>query len=206
MAEIDFILASASPRRRELCQSAGYRFDVQVSAVNEPPFDHFATPEAYASHTAWLKANAVARPTGPWVLAADTVVALGSILLGKPNDRADAECILKMLMGTRHHVITGICLVVPEHGIALVDHVTTTVEMRPLSTKELDDYLESNLWEGKAGAYGIQDGNDPFVTALEGSFSNVVGLPMERVAEILILARAWKEIPLPPQGSAGPSG
>lgn len=191
MNGLDFILASASPRRRQLCEEAGYRFEVRVSKIDEPPTDHFATPEAYASHTAWLKANDVARTTKhhEWVVGADTVVALGGEIIGKPDDRTDAERILRSLSGTRHRVITGICVVLPHEHVSVVDHVVTTVEMKRLTEEERKGYLDTNLWEGKAGAYGIQDDHDPFVAAVEGSFSNVVGLPMERLSEILTLCR-----------------
>ena len=226
---IDFILASASPRRRQLCEEAGYRFEVRVSSVIEPPTTDFSSPEAYAVHTAWLKANDVASggisdfasgdpidvasgdllnvassdlidvasgdllnvasSDSEWVIGADTIVAHGSTIIGKPADRRDAERILRTLSGTRHRVITGLCVVLPREGLSLVDHVVTTVEMKQLSDRELAEYLDTNLWEGKAGAYGIQDEQDPFVMACEGSFSNVVGLPMERLGEVLDLAR-----------------
>jgi len=191
-SDLHFILASASPRRRQLCEKAGFRFEVKVSKVDEPPTDHFASPEAYASHTAWLKANDVARDSPAnltWVVGADTVVALGLQIIGKPSDRTDAERILRSLSGTRHRVITGLCVVLPREHVSIVDHVITTVEMKRLTERELSGYLDTNLWEGKAGAYGIQDDHDPFVATCEGSFSNVVGLPMERLREILELCR-----------------
>ncbi|MBX9656479.1 Maf family protein [bacterium] len=191
MNGLDFILASASPRRRQLCEEAGYRFEVRVSKVEEPPADHFAAPEAYASHTAWLKANDVAHSSADtrWVVGADTIVALGSDIIGKPADRNDAERILRSLSGTRHRVITGLCVALPREHVSIVDHIVTTVEMNKLTEEELKGYLDTNLWEGKAGAYGIQDDHDPFVAAVEGSFSNVVGLPMERLREIISLCQ-----------------
>jgi septum formation protein len=130
-----------------------------------------------------------------WVVGADTIVSLGRTIIGKPSDRDDAERILRMLSGTRHRAITGLCVVLPQQRLSLVDHVVTTLEMKRLSDKDLADYLDTNLWEGKAGAYGIQDGRDPFVIAFEGSFSNVVGLPMERLSEILALVRQMTETP-----------
>jgi septum formation protein len=161
---------------------------VQPSSVEEPPTDHFSDPVAYAVHTAWLKANAVV-DAGTIVVGADTIVAHDNAIIGKPADRADAERILRLLSGTEHRVITGLCLVVPSIRVSLVDHVVTPVSMRTLSEAELSQILDSGLWEGKAGAYGIQDNGDPFVTTRGGSVTNVIGLPMERLAQMLASAR-----------------
>lgn len=188
MSDPTFLLASASPRRRQLLHEAGYSFDVQPSAAVEPDPVDFASPEAYAVHTAWLKANDSTLPSGCLILAADTVVASAGSILGKPRDRGHAEDILRSLMGTRHRVITGVCIAIPSRSVSLLDHVTSFVTMRRLADEELTRYLDSGAWHGKAGAYGIQDKDDPFVAACEGSFSNVVGLPMERLAELLQLA------------------
>jgi septum formation protein len=92
-------------------------------------------------------------------------------------------------MGTRHRVITGLCLVLPGGQGSIVDSVASWVDMKQLSPSQFAEHLESGRWVGKAGAYGIQDKNDPFVTLAEGSGSNVVGLPMEKLAELLPLAR-----------------
>ena len=185
-----FILASGSPQRRRLLHEAGYRFEVEPSRIEEPATDGFATPTAYAAHAAWLKATDVASPrAGRWVLGADTVACVGSTILGKPVDRSDADGILRLLAGTRHQVITGVCLRLPKPEVSLVAEVTTEVVMKPLTDFERTGYLDTGLWEGKAGAYGIQDHDDPFVTALEGSVSNVIGLPMERLSELFAMAR-----------------
>lgn len=213
-----FVLASASPRRSQLLREAGYEFVVRPSEVAEPDPADFASPEACAVHTAWLKASDVAvrvaagasgdggggtdgsgagSATGagtggtraPVVLAADTVVAAkDGRILGKPRDRAHAEEILRSLMGTRHQVVTGLAVALPRRGWTLVDHASSWVTMRRLSNADLERYLESGEWRGKAGAYGIQDADDPFVCGCEGSFSNVVGLPMERVGDLLAAA------------------
>ncbi|MFO0947351.1 MAG: Maf family protein [Planctomycetota bacterium] len=183
-----FLLASGSPRRRQLLAEAGYRFRVEVSDVVEPPSDDFPSAEAYVSHTAWLKAHAPAFTSSEWILAADTMAVVGDgcreHILGKPADRADAERILRSLAGTTHRVLTGVCLRLPTARLALVTCETSYVAMKLLSPKELGNYLDTGLWEGKAGAYGIQDHDDPFVSAVEGSYSNVMGLPMERLEEL----------------------
>lgn len=183
------VLASASPRRRQLLESAGYQFRVQASDVEEPPASHFPTPEAYVAHTAWLKCAAIVGSSEEWVLAADTVAAIEGDILGKPADVADAARILGRLAGTKHRVLTGVCLWVPHQSVSLLAVETTWVEMKSLSGAEIEAYLATGLWEGKAGAYGIQDHDDPFVTAVEGSYSNVMGLPMEKLRSMLESAR-----------------
>lgn len=185
-----FVLASASPRRRQLLEEAGYQFRVVPSEVEEPDPSAFASATAYAVHTAWLKANALVGKGSEWVLAADTVASCEQEILGKPVDVEDARRILKRLQGTHHQVITGVCLYLPLADLYLTCAVTTEVEMKPLSDGELDAYLASGLWEGKAGAYGIQDHDDPFVRAIIGSYSNVMGLPMERLAGLFEQAQS----------------
>lgn len=194
-------LASGSPRRRELLSRGGFRFEVLANAEEEPDPAAFASPEEYVFATARLKALAAARrlrtdegvtrDSGPsaWILAADTVAALGSEILGKPSGRADARRILRTLAGACHRVLTGVYLQRASDLLALSHVATTGVRMRALAPGEIEAYLDSGLWEGKAGAYGIQDQGDPFVEAMEGSFTNVVGLPMEETARMLRCAR-----------------
>lgn len=187
-----FILASASPRRRQLLAEAGYRIRIVVGTAEEPEPEGFSSAAAYATHTAWLKAASVAakEPGGPWIMAADTVAAVNGLILGKAAERADARRILSLLAGTKHEVLTGVCLYLPKRRFCLMASESTQVAMKALTPAELEAYLDSGLWEGKAGAYGIQDEGDPFVEAVEGSYTNVVGLPMERVAELLCAAQA----------------
>jgi len=106
-------------------------------------------------------------------------------ILGKPRDPRHAEAILRTLSGRRHDVYTGVCLWSTQYGKCLVDVVRTELEMQALNESMLQQYLESMLWEGKAGAFGYQDGNDWLNVIGDGSESNVVGLPMERLAELL---------------------
>lgn len=183
-----FILASASPRRHDLLAAAGYAFAVVPSSVAEPPPTGFSSAPAYVAHVAWLKAADVTTQAHSWVLAADTVAVVKGLILGKPSDRADAARILRLLMGTRHQVLTGVCLILPRPALALSMVVSTDVAMRRLSEPELEAYLDGGLWEGKAGAYGIQDHDDPFVEAVNGSYSNVMGLPMEKLEALFTAA------------------
>ena len=177
-----FILASGSPRRKELLEKAGADFEVIVSGVEEPSPDDYPTPKDFVMATALLKAQAVAKKNPAekrWVLAADTVAAQNNNVFGKADDRDHAEEILGTLMGTEHETMTGLALVLPCKNIQLTRYEITVVRMKKLTERQLTNYLDSGDWQGKAGAYAIQIENDRFVEAVEGSFSNVVGLPLE---------------------------
>jgi septum formation protein len=178
------VLASASPRRRALLAEAGLRFEVRPADVPEDP-EPGAAPADVARNLAVRKARAAARDLGPApciVLGADTVVALDDgRLLGKPRDRAEAEGHLRALSGTTHSVVTGVCLRGVPGGDEEVFHVGSRVTMRPLEEREIRDYAAGGEGLDKAGGYAIQEGGDRFVTRLEGSRTNVVGLPMEEV-------------------------
>jgi septum formation protein len=179
------ILASASARRRQLLEGAGYAFEVDPSDVSEPEPVAETTPAEYAAHLAWRKAMTVAkrRRTG-LILGADTVCSVAGEILNKPFDRADAERMIRLQEGHDTDVITGLCLYQAERAEWLGAVEISVVRFKRLSESERTDYLDSKRWEGKSGAYGVQD-RDPFVSVVRGSFSNVVGLPMERLARLL---------------------
>lgn len=168
---------------------AGYRFE----AV-DPPFDEPSDlgpalrPARRAEALAYFKARSVAESMpAAYVLGADTIVASAGSpgeVLGKPSDVADAERMLRRLSGTRHRVITGVSLLGPG-GCRRIVSAVTYVTMRSLTDDEVRQYVDSREWEGKAGGYGIQGPADRFVAGVEGSFSNVIGLPMEMVADLL---------------------
>jgi len=183
------ILASASPRRAQLLADSGYQFEIVQPQLAEPEEYTPQTPpvqhaEALAHYKARCVANICDRPD-PIVLAADTVVAYQGRLYGKPVDADDARAILSSLAGTTHQVITGVTVLRPARKQRLIGHELTRVTMRPMSPEVLDRYIASGAWQGKAGAYGIQDRGDAYVERLEGSFTNVVGLPMSLVARML---------------------
>jgi len=183
------VLASSSPRRRQLLTEAGVAFEVVAPPIAEPaelPDDLAPAPMAEA--LAYFKARTVAdmRP-GACVLGADTVVAAGGKVLGKAGDRLDAERMLRELSGSRHAVITGVALLLPD-GQRQIASETTHVTMRAMSEEEIDGYLASGEWVDKAGAYAIQETADRFVVKVEGSFSNVVGLPIELVGRMIVSA------------------
>lgn len=184
------ILASSSPRRRELLTEFGYRFESVTPHIEELETRRpHVGPAAHASSLAYFKASAVASLIrGATVLGADTIATLDDEIIGKPKDRDDARRILRRLSGTAHDVITGVALVDCESGRRMIEHDVTRIRVRPLADDVLETYLDTGLWEGKAGAYGIQDEGDPFVETMDGSYSNVVGLPMELVVRML---KAW---------------
>lgn len=181
------ILASRSPRRAALLRESGFEFTVVNPPLREPerlPGD--PAPAQLAEAVSFFKARSAADTVNRGViLAGDTVVALGNRFFGKPEGLADARRILRRLAGTTHQVITGVALVDASTGERFIQHDSTAVTMRTVSEEDLDVYLDTGAWVGKAGAYGIQDDEDPFVEHLEGSFTNVVGLPMELVIRML---------------------
>lgn len=185
----ELILASSSPRRRDLLTEAGIAFRVVVPEVEET-HRRGETPTAYVLRNARDKALWVARQSGHGevlVLAADTVVAYGRHILEKPEDDDHARSMLMQLSGCRHEVLTGVCLLrvggATPADLALVE--TTDVYFRELSASEIDRYVESGEPADKAGSYAIQGGAANMVERIEGSYTNVVGLPMEAVKEAL---------------------
>ena len=189
----EFILASKSPRRRELLEQAGYRFRVVPPMLSEPPLmAPHSSPAQVAEALAYFKAcSVVARAPGQVVLGADTIVSCGDKIFGKAADAAEARSMLAAIAGTRHAVTTGLALVTPpsrRRGKPPQRHLasdTTYVTMRPLSDGEIDRYIASGEWKDKAGAYAIQETADEFIDHLDGSFTNVVGLPMDLLARLL---------------------
>ena len=185
MARARILLASASPRRRELLAGAGLEFEVRPTDVPEdlPPG---IEPEAAAVVLAERKALAARASSADFVLAADTIVAVGAELLGKPSDPADARQMLERLSGSRHKVITGVCVRRTSDGRTASAFERTFVTMRAIAPAEIEAYVASGEWEGKAGGYAIQETADRFVTRLEeGGFDNVVGLPVGLALDLL---------------------
>ena len=183
------ILASSSPRRQLLLKEQGYSFVAISPPVEEQPPPPGADAASYAMETSLLKAKSVAAITrSALILAADTVVSLNNTIFGKPQNRDDARRILETLSGTTHQVLTGLTLLDAASERADTRFDTTSISMRKMSETELNEYLDSGKWIGKAGAYGVQDQGDLFVGGLKVSFSNVVGLPLELLGTML---SAW---------------
>ena len=180
------ILASGSPARRDLLAAAGYPFDVLPAHIDEPTGEGFHDPRHYVHTVAWLKAAAVApRVDAGLLLAADTVGWLDGRVIGKPEDEADARRILTTLGGRRHELWTGVVLWSRPDDRQICWQERSLVHFRKLTDAELDAYLATRQWQGCSGAYAIQEQNDPYVQLVEGSLSNVVGLPMESLARVL---------------------
>ncbi len=180
------ILASASPRRRQLLAERGYEFDVCPPVVDdEPRLADGEGPRELVCRLARQKAADVARRLHEGViLACDTVVDCDGRILGKPADAADAGAMLRALSGREHRVISGVCLwPLPEGTLSLAD-AETVLRMDRLSEQEIDAYVASGAWQGKAGGFGYQD-QLGWVHIIHGSPSNVVGLPMELVEAML---------------------
>ena len=181
------ILASSSPRRLDLLRQVGVIPDrIAVPEVDETPFAR-ELPRAYALRMAEAKASDIAaRPDAraAYTLAADTVVACGRRILGKADDVAVAERYLRLLSGRRHRVYTGITVIAPG-GRRAVRVVMTMVRFKRLSEPEIAAYLACGEWRGKAGGYAIQGRAEAFIPAINGSFSNVVGLPLATTLDLL---------------------
>jgi septum formation protein len=181
---VAFVLASASPRRADLLAAAGFEFTIVPAEIDETPLVD-ESPDRYALRIAREKADRVRPEVLPAsiILAADTVVVAGGRLMGKPADEADAESMLRILSGATHEVHTA---VVVQSGARMVDEISTTkVRFQSLTDEEIAWYLRSGEPFGKAGAYGIQGRAARFIDWIDGSWSNVVGLPISTVYRLM---------------------
>jgi septum formation protein len=176
----DLILASQSPRRKELLEKSGYAFRVVEPDPNaECGICSRETPPELVARLAYQKAkNVVEKLSGGLVLGCDTVAECVGIILGKPENRDHAREMLKRLRGRQHAVYSGLCLWDVQSDYHLVRVDVSRLYMEPISDQELEAYLDTEQWVGKAGAFGFQDG-PPWLELREGSPTNVVGLPME---------------------------
>jgi septum formation protein len=172
------VLASQSPRRSEILRLAGIPFVVRGTPVDETPLAG-EKPEDYVRRLAECKALAVKAAPDEIVLGADTTVVIGSEMLAKPEDAADARRMLELLSGRRHEVLTGICLKLPTQVI--VDWAVTAVWFVPMNEREIEDYVASGEPMDKAGAYAIQGLASKYVEKIEGCYFNVMGLPVALV-------------------------
>lgn len=181
-----FILASASPRRREILEEAGLRHTVMPSDADEALPGGLA-PEKYVMELALLKGAAVSKKAekNSIVISADTVVVSDGEILGKPCDEKDALSMLMRLSGKWHSVLTGYCAIDTDCGAATVKYEETKVKFRDFTEKEALKYIKSGECMDKAGAYGIQGKGRLFVERIEGDYFNVVGLPICALAKML---------------------
>lgn len=180
---LTLILGSGSPRRRELLAQLGITPDeVRPPDIDETPLKG-ELPRPYCMRISRQKAEAVAAGADAIILCADTTVAQGRRILGKPADRAEAEAFLRLLSGRRHKVITAVCV---RRGDKIwTRDVVSTVRMKSLSDAEITGYLATGDWQGKAGGYAIQGPAGALIPWISGSFTGIVGLPLAETANLL---------------------
>ncbi|WP_417271120.1 Maf family protein [Celeribacter sp.] len=180
------ILGSGSPRRKDLLAQLGLvPDDIRSPDIDETPTKG-ELPRPYCARMAREKAMAVERAPDEIVLCADTTVALGRRIMGKPEDEKEAAAFLLAMAGRRHKVITAVAVA---HGERVLESVVvTTVKMKRLSDNELNTYLASGDWKGKAGGYGIQGPAGAFIPWIQGSYTAVMGLPVAETANLLLAA------------------
>lgn len=191
--ESALVLASGSPRRRDLLTCAGVPFSVQPSGADEKIISG-ENAEDFTRRAARMKAQAVAGrlPPGTWILAADTTVVLDGTVLGKPKNEADAARMLRLLSGRNHKVLTAVVLTQAGGDDPLELLCETSVWFRPLDAATIGRYLSTGEPMDKAGSYGIQGRGAMLVSSIEGSYTNVVGLPLAETIQMLAEARVWR--------------
>ncbi len=184
---VPFILASGSPRRNQLLAEAGCRFSVIVPEIDESGFSAEGVGACeYARRLALAKAKKVAAGfPNDFVMGADTVVDFDGEIIGKASDAKEAERITRKLFSAAHKVITGVAIVRLSDGVEIVESDTTVVYPKKLSDEQIDEHIKGGTWRDKAGAYAIQEGGDKFIERIDGSLTNVMGLPMELVRHML---------------------
>ena len=179
------ILASASPRRKEILQNTKLNFDIQKSDIEEVILEN-ESPEDMVVRLAYEKAFDVAkRNTDRLVIGADTIVALDNEVLGKPKDQNEAYQMIKRLSNNTHKVITGISLINLKENKIIKDYVVSFVTFKDLSEDSIKDYINTNESLDKAGAYGIQGYGALLVKNIQGDYFNIVGLPISRLSDLL---------------------
>jgi len=181
------VLASASPRRKKLLAEAGYKFTVSVPKINESAFPaEGVNPCEYAKRLALAKAkNVAAKFPDCLVIGADTVVDFNGEIIGKPADSKEAEQIVRKLFSAPHKVITAVAIVRESCGTEIVESDTTTVYPKKLTDEQIAEHIKGESWRDKAGAYAIAENGDEFIERIEGSLTNVMGLPMELLQSVL---------------------
>ena len=182
---MEIILASASPRRREILQNTKLKFDIQKSDIEEEVFEE-ESPESMVVRLAHKKAHSVAENNrDKLVIGADTIVVLEDEVLGKPKDEEEAYNMIKQLSNKTHRVITGISLINLEKSIVVNDYVVSYVTFKDLSEDSIRDYISTKESLDKAGGYGIQGYGALLVNNIQGDYFNIVGLPISRLSDLL---------------------
>jgi len=186
-AQVRMVLASASPRRRRLLAEAGYTFEVVPPDIDESSYPTATpSPQRHAEQLALAKARCVAlRYPDSLVIGADTLVDFDGEIIGKPCDAEDAERITRKLFSAPHKVITGLALLRLSDRTQVVRSDVTTVHPRKMTQEQINEHIAGGSWQDKAGAYAIQETGDAFVERIDGSLTNVMGLPMELLRGLL---------------------
>lgn len=185
---VRLILASASASRRELLERLGRPFEVLPASIDEP--EHYRDPRTFVQSVSWLKAAAVAsRIESGIVLAADTIGWLDGRAILKPADEADARRILGSMGGREHELWTGVTLWRRPDDVQVIWQERSLVHFRAMTDEEMTTYLATRSWKEHSGAYAIQEDGDPHVRVVQGSVTNVIGLPLETLSKRL----AWLE-------------
>ena len=192
MTKIKFILASSSPQRKKLLETIGITPDDIVPAnIDETPKKN-EKPKDFALRMSKEKALSVAKNNlNSFILSGDTIVAAGRRIIGKPSSKNEAEKILKLLSGRRHRVISAFTLIKPDCS-EITKVVVSRVKFSRLSDKEINEYLDTNEWQGKAGGYAIQGRASAFVPWISGSYTGVMGFPMNEIKNVLE-SSGWKK-------------
>ena len=185
------VLASKSIDRSELLNRIGIPFEVMVSDIDEEKFKKrisdpiLLVKELAKAKLLYVKEKLLMKNSQALIIAADTVVELNGVIIGKAKNPEEAFKIIKNLVGNTHNLITGIAITNTDDPKIVVDYDTTSVEFLTISDAEIENYVKTNEWKGRAGAYSINDKASLFISKISGSSSNVIGLPMHKIYEIL---------------------
>lgn len=182
---MNIILASASPRRKEILENTNVKFKIMSSMIEELTLDN-ESPCQMVMRLAFEKGMDVAsRQKSDLIISADTIVVLDDIILGKPKDEIQAREMIKSLSGRSHQVITGISLINLDNNKKIIDYVISNVKFKSLSEQDINDYISTKESLDKAGAYGIQGYGALLVDEIQGDYFNIVGLPISRLSDLL---------------------
>ena len=182
---MNIILASASPRRKEILKNANVKFNVMASDIEELTLDG-ESPCQMVMRLAFEKGIDIAsKQKSDLIISADTIVVLDNKVLGKPKDEIEARYMIESLSGKTHQVITGISLINLENNKKIIDYVISNVKFKNLSKEDINDYIRTNESLDKAGAYGIQGYGALLVDEIQGDYFNIVGLPISRLSDLL---------------------
>ena len=183
---MNIVLASASPRRKEILENYNVKFNIIKSEIDEVILVHESPVQAVVRLALEKGMDVASKNQGDLVIAADTIVVLDDTILGKPKDESDAYKTLNSLSGREHQVVTGISLINLAENKKVVDYVVSKVKFKHLSDKVISDYLKTGEFQDKAGAYGVQGYGALLVDEIKGDYFNIVGLPISKLSDLLI--------------------